>query len=252
MDMKVATSIQDVIIQLDDIIIWSKKHQSRMGYFAILYKKMTVAVLNGINAGQFENPEKMVQLDVNFANRYLTAFNAYINKQPCTNSWLSAFNLCNSNKLIVLQHLLLGINTHINLDLAIAAAQTSPGNDIHDLKKDFDKINDVIQALTQSVQETLSNIWFPLRALTKISNGKQESVINFSIKAARQASWSNAVALATISGAAHENYITMIDKTVATVAYKIANPGIMMVFLLQPVRLMEPKLIGDVIAILEK
>jgi hypothetical protein len=41
----------------------------------------------------------------------------------------------------------MGINTHINLDLAIAAALTSPGTAIYSLEKDFNKINDVISSL---------------------------------------------------------------------------------------------------------
>ena len=45
---------------------------------------------------------------------------------------------------VILQHLLLGINAHINLDLGIAAVETSPGNQLAPLKNDFDMINKLL------------------------------------------------------------------------------------------------------------
>ena len=129
-----ATSVDDVIAHLDNIIDWSKKKQSRIGYFATLYRNMTKAVKQGIADKTFTDGKRMELLDVIFANRYLDAWDAYVNKQKCSNAWCAAFNACDKNNLIVLQHLILGINTHINLDLGIAAAEacpTGPGRDVH-------------------------------------------------------------------------------------------------------------------------
>ncbi len=78
----------------------------------------------------------MEKLDVIFAKRYLDAFAAYGLKQTCSGSWQWAFDGCTNTNLTVIQQLLLGINTHINLDLAIAAAHTCPGNGINALEKD--------------------------------------------------------------------------------------------------------------------
>ena len=68
-----ATSIDGVITELDKIIEWSKLHQSRIGYFASLYRNMTLAVQQGITNKIFDNGERMEQLDVIFANRYIQA-----------------------------------------------------------------------------------------------------------------------------------------------------------------------------------
>ena len=209
--MKAAQNIIDVISRLDEIIDWCNQQNSRMGYFATLYKRMTVAVQQGIVNNMFEDAARMEQLDVHFANRYIAAWDAYVNRKSCSMGWTTAFDACNNNSLIVLQHLILGINTHINLDLSIAAAQTCPGEKIYGLQKDFEKINDVIADLSQQVQNSLADIWFPLRTLQKITNKREEPVLNFSINSARKASWANAVALALIQGHAHENYIIKID-----------------------------------------
>ena len=247
-----ATSVDDVIIHLDNIIDWSKKRQSRIGYFATLYRKMTKAVKQGIANGTFTDGKRMELLDIIFANRYLDAWNAYVNKQKCSNAWCAAFDACDKNSLIVLQHLILGINTHINLDLGIAAAEACPGEKIHDLKADFDKINGVIAALMQSVQDDLSEVWPPLLFLEKIANNREEPVLNFSIDLARKASWQSALLLAKSEPPARESYIKMMDNTVLYVANRIINPGLGVRLILSPVLKMESKNVSNIIDILCK
>lgn len=58
---------------------------------------------------------------------------------------------------LILQHLLLGINAHINLDLGIAAAQTSPGDDLPDLRNDFVEINRVLVRQVDGIRERSEN-----------------------------------------------------------------------------------------------
>lgn len=245
-----ATSINQVIEQLDAIIDWSKHNQSRIGYFATLYRKMTIAVKEGIANNRFENGHRMEALDIIFANRYLHAFDAYVNKKPCTNAWCVAFDAASKTNLIVLQHLVLGINTHINLDLGIAAAEACPGQEIHGLKGDFEKINDVIAALTQSVQDDLSEVWPPLKLLASIANHHQEAVLNFSINTARKASWANAVALSAMTGLVKESYIKVMDETVVVLAHRIMSPGLAVQLILSPVLHKENKHVSEIIEML--
>ena len=245
-----ATTIDEVINHLDNVIDWSEQKQSRIGYFACLYRKMTVAVKEGISANAFEDGKRMAELDVVFANRYLHAWEAYINKQKCTNAWCAAFDAAISNKLIVLQHLVLGINTHINLDLGIAAAEVFPSEKINELEEDFNKINNVISSLTDRIQDDLSEVWPPLKFLTKVANNHHEAVLNFSISTARKASWINAVSLAALSVNAKENYINQMDNTVVILAKRISNPGLLVSLMLRPVLQMENKNVREVIKLL--
>ncbi|MEK7325664.1 MAG: DUF5995 family protein, partial [Chloroflexota bacterium] len=50
-----AENIDQVISQLDDIIATARREKSRAGYFAALYRKVTVKVKEGIAAGRFED-----------------------------------------------------------------------------------------------------------------------------------------------------------------------------------------------------
>ena len=143
-----ARTIEEVLDALDHIIRTCEQEGSRQAYFALLYKIMTEAVRDAILAGQFEDGPRMEKLDVLFANRYLQAWSQYWQGQAPTKSWQLAFDTCKNNAPIVLQHLILGINAHINLDLGIAAALTAPGDEIIGLQNDFEKINDIIATLT--------------------------------------------------------------------------------------------------------
>ncbi len=226
-------NLNDVIKRLDEIIAQCTVEKKRAGYFAALYRRMTFAVADGMKNGIFEDAARMERLDVNFAARYIDAYDAYYFGKPCTASWKFAFDGCANENLIVLQHLLLGINTHINLDLAAAAAITAPGNSINGLQKDFDKINGLISGLADDVQESLSQVWFPMRLLTKIANGKQMAVLNFSIDKARAASWANALLLSAMIEEVQQAYILEMDAGVKLIGNGVFSPGMWTKFLLK-------------------
>ncbi len=245
-----ATTIDEVILNLDNIISTCRQQQNRIGYFASLYRKMTLAVKQGIANNSFADGKRMELLDVIFANRYLQAWEAYTNHQKCTNAWCAVFDSTSTHHLIVLQHLILGINTHINLDLGIAAAQACPGNQIFDLESDFNQINDIISSLMQNVQDDLSQVWPPLKFILGFANHRQDVVLNFSIATARKASWANALALAALPENATASYIETMDNTVSEIGKRIINPGFAIRLLLTPVLEMEDRNVSNVMDIL--
>lgn len=242
-------TIDEVLLALDDIIAQSIAGHSRQAYFATLYRQMTLGVQQAIKAGSFEDGDRMENLDVIFAKRYIDAWQAYRQQQPITNSWAHAFATA-KQPLTAIQHLLLGINTHINLDLAIAAATTAPGDRIFLLQNDFEKINEIIATLADGVQEKLSKIWWPMKWLTRISNGSEKAVLNFSIQKARQASWANAIAMAAMNNQQQQVYITQLDATVLILGKKIESPGTLPNLLLAPVRWLEYKEVPKVAQLL--
>ena len=72
-----ARTIDEVIEHLDDVIALARSEKSRLGYFAVLYRNVTIKVKEGILAGSFEDGARMERLDVAFANRYLDALKRY-------------------------------------------------------------------------------------------------------------------------------------------------------------------------------
>ena len=250
--MKAVDTIGEVIIQQEAIIEWARINQSPVGYFAVLSQKMTRAVQTAILENQFEDQARMQKLMINFANFYLAAWDNYASKQKTGNAWSQVFMAFENKNLIVLQHLLLGINTHINLDLAKAAVQTCPGDEIYNLQNDFNRINLIIASLMQEVQTCLEKIWWPLHFLTNILNNRQEAILNFSIHKARDSSWANALALSVAPLELSERHIELMETMVTGVGSRIINPSRFTSFILKIVLWMEPKDVAKLIGILRE
>ena len=62
-------------------------------------------------------------------------------------SWRVAFDAAARRRPIVLQHLLLGMNAHINLDLGVTAATFAGPEGLATVRRDFDAINRVLADL---------------------------------------------------------------------------------------------------------
>jgi hypothetical protein len=187
---------------------------------------MTKAVAAGIDANMFENGTRMERLDVNFAQRYLDAWDAWQQGKPTTKAWRVAFEATEDPKVPVLQHLMLGVNAHINLDLGIAAAQTRPKDAIFGLKKDYELVNSTIASLVNDTQNRLARIWLPFRWMDWLLRTDDEGMINFSIKMARGAAWQTATAIAFAPNIESERkLIQELDAAVAIFGNKLLNPG---------------------------
>jgi Family of unknown function (DUF5995) len=98
--------------------------------------------------------------------------------------------------LLILQQLLSGMNAHINLDLGVAAAQVSPGEQLPQLKPDFDEINTVLASLVGIVASEIAALSPLIGDLEKIGLRSETSLVNFDITAARDAAWFTAERLA--------------------------------------------------------
>lgn len=246
-----AKTIDDVIHQLTAIIDWSKQKNSRMGYFAALYRKVTIQVQQGINDDFFDDGPRMERLDVIFANRYIQACYESQSGQTPTQSWVHAFNATDQWRPIVLQHLLMGMNAHINLDLGIAAAETVAPEQLQNLKSDFDRINQVLASLVGKVQDELAQIWPILSLLNRHLGSVDNAIVNFSMEKARDAAWTFAEELSPLIGELRNEAIEEKDKRIAAFSRVIMNPGLKLSIVLAAIRLGERGTVRERVGILE-
>lgn len=185
-----ATTIDEVIAQLDHIIDAECANNSCMAYFPILYRKVTVRIQEGILNNEFENNQRMEKLDVLFANRYIDAYECWGNNKPFTQSWKNAFEAAKNGTLLIMQHLLLGINAHINLDLGIAVAETVGENgDMMDFENDFNKINAILGSMIANVEAKIISVSPLFGLLDKFGKGREDKLVSFSINIARDGAW---------------------------------------------------------------
>lgn len=237
--MKQAGNINEVILLLDEIIEKSKIDQSNLGLFAILYREVTVRVKEGIQNGSFQNGERMEKLDVIFANRYLKAYYEYQAKEKPSECWGFAFEQADKFWPIVLQHLLLGMNAHINLDLGIASAEICTVEDIKDLQADFDKINAILSNLVGGVEKCLIKIWPTLTWILKFTGKIDTFFIDFSMETARNGAWKFANEFVAVPENEREACIQLRDQRITEIARLVSNPGYFVSAVFKFIRLFE-------------
>jgi len=219
-----ARTIDEVISRLDAIIERAIVERDRLGFFAVLYRTVTAAVKDGIAAGRFEDGPRMERLDIVFANRYLHAFDLHRRGLTPTDSWRAAFAAGSRRRVVIMQHLLLGMNAHINLDLGIAAAEVCPGDSLAGLEHDFDEINNVLATLETDVEREVCTLSPWIDRLDHIDPRAGRVIANFSIDRARACSWRTAQRLAALTSTAREAAIDEIDAEVAALARLIERP----------------------------
>ncbi len=246
-----AQTIDEVIARLAAIKSTSKSTSNRIGYFTSLYHKVTVRVKEGIAQGRFLDGARMEALDVAFANRFLQAYDQLQSGMPVTASWASAFKITPLWKPLILQHLLLGINAHINLDLGIAAQQTCPGEKLLALQLDFEMINTILAELFLPLQENMNTLSPWIGFLNSISKKTDDAVINFSMSIARNEAWQFALYLNTLHASEQITAIQKRDQEIAALANKVAGPkGFATNAILMVIRLRENSNVGQVIDLL--
>ncbi|MDX8338873.1 DUF5995 family protein [Draconibacterium sp. IB214405] len=243
--MRPILSIDDVIQILDSIIEESLNTGDTLGYFAVLYQKVTLKVKEEIQNNYFDDGPRMEKLDVVFAKRYIDAYFAWKNNKPVTQSWEIAFTEASNNNLLVVQHLLLGMNAHINLDLGIAAAETSGSDNIDKLEDDFKRINDILASMVDEVQRGLSSIWPFLRKLLSWIGQVDNFLVDFSMKIARDGAWRFAQNIDAEERSDWPETIKVRDHKVADKTRLINDPGKVIRFVFQLIRWSERGTVVD-------
>jgi len=183
-------TIDDVLQQLNRILDDAIRDGTRIGYFAGLYERVTSNVRRAlIAANVFDDGPRMERLDVVFANRFLEAWGRHVRGDAPTESWAVAFAALDDPDALVIQHLMLGMNAHINLDLGIAAATIAPTPAaLAALRADFIRINDVLARLTRIVEDELCQICPPLQRAADVAT-IEERGFGFGLTAARDVAW---------------------------------------------------------------
>lgn len=244
-------TMDDVIAALDSIILDAETNNDTAGFFAALYRKVTVKVKEGIANNAFEDGERMARLDVVFAKRYLDAYAAWKRNEPTTASWQKTFEMKGNFWPIVLQHLLMGMNAHINLDLGIAAAEVSKGYQINALQHDFNKINSILSALVMEVQDNLSAIWPRLKWILQKTKNADDFFVDWSMQLSRDGAWKFALGLAANPDAYLNLLIAERDKKVAAKSKIVLNTRLVPKLVFAIIRLGERGSVKDKIASLK-
>lgn len=248
MNIQESKTIDEVLATLDLIIEKSIQENNILGVFAYLYRRTTYEVKTEIEKGSFEDNERMAHFDVAFANLYLKAFKGYLENEPICDSWRISFDARNS-KLTIMQHLLMGMNAHINYDLGIAASTIMHGKPLKELENDFRKVNAILANLIDEMQRRIGRVSYLMFILDYLGGRRDERIINFNMIKARHQSWEIANELWRIGEEKNHWRKLLLDEEVTNDSAMIKNPpSRILKYSLRVIKTFEHKNVGKIIS----
>jgi hypothetical protein len=219
------TTIDGVVRVLDEIIDDCLRKRSRLGYFAALYRRVTVGVRRRVENGTYVDGARMERLDVRFAQRYIDAYFQQRRGQRPTEAWAYTFAAGRDDRPIVLQHLLLGMNAHINLDLPIASAQILDRHDPTGFETDFHAVNDLLGALIDEIQDEIATAGLWMKVVDVLGGPVDEALCSLFLTRARSSAWQRAVTLHNRAPDARPKVIRQFDENTRRIARHIYAPN---------------------------
>jgi hypothetical protein len=219
------TTLEEVIEALSSIIHWSIDDSNRLGYFAALYKRITIAVGVAIDQGAFHDGPQMERFDVAFAQRYLDALNAHFHPHRFprpTRSWQVTFDAATRAEPIIVQHMLGGVMAHILLDLGIIAGDIGPR--LSEIRDDFNTINAVLASQVEGIVEDINELSPALADVYTVLQQNQILVIVEVFRQMRDSAWRFGSLLATEPAFARSATIWFRDRQIAGQARTTYHP----------------------------
>jgi Family of unknown function (DUF5995) len=189
------------------------------GYFPAVYVRVTRDIGEGIRNGRFDDGERMERMVDAFARYYVRARTAEI---PVPRCWKATWDAADDPNLLIVQHLLLGLNAHVNHDLAQAVIEVAPEiGGLKAVRPDFDAINHELAGTFDKVIQDLDRASRWVSEAASCGGGR---LFNFSLRVARSQAWGAAERLYPLDQAGRRNYLSELDRLVSVVAYLVTQP----------------------------
>lgn len=236
-----AATIKEVIDQMDALLArWEPRGDYR-AVFVRSYRIITIGMERAIAAGEFEDPDWMVRLDIIFAEEYFAAVEAYeLGEGHVPECWKLVFDLARQKRGTTLQDLTLGMVAHIVHDLPIALFKVGiEAGHRQSRRRDHETANDILGRSIDEVQTEISSQYsFVLGFLDRLSGNKDEILTDRGIRAARYRAWTRGVALADAPNqAVRDNLLGELAQTAMAVAQLLApKPPSLLARLIPPLR----------------
>ena len=133
-------SIEDVIRAMHDLEeLFQREQLDSLLPFLRAYIRITEKVAERSRKGEFNHPKELEELDIRFAELYFDAVEKYLTKDEKKSPWKKYFDYTERKDSKPVLELVLGINSHINSDLAQTIHEKNYTN-----REDFQKINRIL------------------------------------------------------------------------------------------------------------
>ena len=197
------------------------------GYFAAMYTRVTDRVQAGIVDGRFGDGQQMAHFARTFVDWYLGPQRG---ARPLPTCWKAAEDVAGDTKLVIVQHLLLGMNAHINHDLPqVVVELADAGASLDELHPGFSAINDLLARTEPDILRDLGRVAGWTHLATAVGGGR---IFNFSLDRARDQAWRTAVRLQPLAADARHHEVAELDRLVTVLAYLVTRPVVPFAWLL--------------------
>jgi len=185
-----STSLDATLLRLDRIIEDACTERSHLGVFPAMYRSVTSGVRDAVRTGGFfDDDERVEHLTVVFADLYFEAYDHYRGRNPAAQCWGVAFETAEApHRRMILQHLLLGMNAHINLDLGLATVAAA-GDDLTAVQADFVRVNEILFQILDGLQEGLGDVSPRMSLLDRFGGSWDERMMRVGIRTCRDLAW---------------------------------------------------------------
>lgn len=207
--MSAFPAVDTVLLDLTALEQRFRANRDRRALFATAYRTMTTKILHGLETGIFEDSEWASGYTAAFAKLYFNALADFDagRRDRVPKAWIISFETAVANSVLAVQDLTLGVNAHINHDLAYALRGVS----IEPREKryrDHTIVNEILKSATDAVQSAIAQAYAPaLAVMEELAGPVDEKLVNFSLVKARENAWVQAVALADAPDAAHRKRV---------------------------------------------
>ena len=180
--------------------------------------------------GRFHDESWMRTYTVTFAEYYRRALLAFeqgrLGRVP--DPWVLAFGTAVEGEALVAQDAFLGINAHINYDLALALRDVGIDPNRPERLADHRRIDDVLAGLVDAQQRALADLYAPGLADVDATLGRFDERLSLvSITEGRAQAWRIAVVLTDLAGTPGTRYARWVLRRTATgAAHFVRSPPV--------------------------
>jgi hypothetical protein len=213
-----AESVEDVLKMLARCLETARAENTAEGYFPLLYSWETKDIATAADQCVFDAPDEARRMIVVFSNRYFEARRQFRAGEPTPKAWGLTFRTGRSSSALVVQHLLLAINAHINVDLPAAAAEVGMS------WTDYSRVDAILAKGVARIQNALNRTTFVLRLVDLFAGDFDEMFTSWSLQAARRHAFELARRLRAAPEADKPRLIAEADETAYALGERLLNP----------------------------
>ncbi len=195
---------KDVLARMQVLLSVWEESADRRDIFLRCYRMMTANMYAAIGRRCFEDSAWVERLLRRFAEYYFDALAAWeTDATHAPSVWQRAHESTRHPDAAILQHLLLGVNAHINYDLVLTVDELLAG-EWHAMlphertarHRDYCEVNAIIASTIDAVQDDILSPSIPLASLLDRMMGRlDEYLISRLITAWRDQTWDSAIEL---------------------------------------------------------